>query len=189
LNGLRIAHRGKDLPYPALTNDTYEKSVEYVKKSGTKTGKSTVESLDRFAHAAGYQKTAKTPADAVAHAFAMLDNVAQGDHTQWSIVYDLQDHRAYFRTRAARDVRWIDIDGLALDCNSPVRMLDMNAPLSGDVSAALKPYNTDANVKLVRSSFAKTPFLSETSPDMRDEVGHYPDATTCGTETGARGGK
>jgi penicillin V acylase-like amidase (Ntn superfamily) len=189
INGLLISHHGEHLQYPILTNDTYDKSVEYVRKVGAKTGKSTDESLDRFAHAASYQKTAKTPAEAVDHAFAMLDNVAQGDHTQWSIVYDIKARRAYFRTRTARDVRWIDFDGLALDCNSPVRMLDMNAPLSGDVAKALKPYNTDANVKLVRSSFAQTPFLSETSPDMRDELAHYPDATTCGTETGARSGK
>lgn len=187
LVGVMVVHRGDHLQYPVLANDTYEHSVEYLNKVGKKTGKSTPASLDRFAHAANYQKTAKTPADAVQHAFAMLDNVAQGDHTQWSIVYDIKARRAYFRTRVARDVRWIDLAGLQFECSTPVRMLDLNAPLSGDVARELKPYDTATNVKLVQSSFAKTPFLSEIPLDLRDELAHYPDATTC--ETGARGGK
>jgi choloylglycine hydrolase len=189
LLGARIAHRGAELVYPVLTNDTYDRSLEYARKVGPKTGKSGAASLDRFARAASYQKNAKTPDEAVKHAFAMLDDVAQGDHTQWSIVYDMNERRAYFRTQAARSVRWIDMDGLAFDCNTPVKVLDMNAPLSGDVVKALKPYQKDANVKLVRSSFAHTPFLSEISSDLRDELANYPDATTCGTQTGAGGGK
>src|SRR5262249_15612391 len=146
-------------------------------------------SLERFARAASYEKTAKTPDEAVQHAFAMLDDVAQGDHTQWSIVYDIKDRRAYFRTQAARSVRWIDMDGLALDCNTPVTTIDVNAPLTGDVAKSLKPYTTTANLKLVRSSFSKTPFLSETPPDLRDELANYPDATTCGTQAGTHSGK
>jgi choloylglycine hydrolase len=189
LHGLMVAHRGEHLPYPVLTNDTYEKSEEYAGKVGKQTGKSAASSLARFARAASYEKNAKTPADAVQHAFAMLDDVAQGDHTQWSIVYDIKDRRAYFRTHAARDIRWIDMDGLPFDCNTPVSVLDMNAPLSGDAAKSLKPYTSAANLKLVRSSFSKTPFLSETSPELRDELANYPDATTCGTADGAHGGK
>ena len=110
----------------------------------------------------------------------MLDDVSQGDHTQWSIVYDIKAQRAYFRTRVARDVRWIDLDGLAFECNTPVRMMDLNAPLSGDVAKQLKPYDAAANLKLVRSSFANTPFLSEIR-ELRDELAHYPEVTTCET--------
>jgi penicillin V acylase-like amidase (Ntn superfamily) len=189
LAGLMIVHRGGDLPYPVLTNDTYDTSEEYAHRMGKKTGKSSPGSLERFARAASYEKTAKTPDEAVQHAFAMLDDVAQGDHTQWSIVYDIKERRAYFRTRAARDVRWIDMDGLALDCNTAVTTVDINAPLSGDVAKSLKPYSSAANMKLVRSSFSKTPFLNETPPEMRDELANYPDATTCATPGGAHSGK
>jgi len=189
LTGLMVVHRGEHLEYPVLTNDTYDKSADYAKKTGKKTGKSSASSLARFARAASYEKNAKTPDEAVKHAFSMLDDVAQGDHTQWSIVYDIKERRAYFRTRTARDVRWLDMDGLAFECNTPVSMLDINRPLSGDVSKSLEPYSTDKNLKLVRSSFSKTPFLTDTSPELRDELAHYPDATTCTTRAGASGGK
>jgi hypothetical protein len=126
----------------------------------------------------------------VQHAFAMLNDVAQGDHTQWSIVYDITRATRVLSERGPRaTVRWIDIDGLALDCNTAVSVVDINAPLSGDVVKALKPYSADANLKLVRSSFSKTPFLSGTSPELRDELANYPDATTCRDGDGARARK
>jgi len=134
LSGLMVAHRGEHLTYPVLTNDTYDRSSDYARKAGKKTGKSTAGSLERFARAASYEKNAKTADEAVKHAFAMLDDVAQGDHTQWSIVYDIKEHRAYFRTRTAREIRWLDIDGMPFECTTPVRMLDINSPLSGQVS-------------------------------------------------------
>jgi hypothetical protein len=104
-------------------------------------------------------------------------------------VYDIKDRRAYFRTQAARDVRWIDMDGLAFDCNTPVSMLDINAKLTGDTAKSFQPYTSAANLQLVRGSFAKTPFLSDTSPDLRDELANYPEATTCGAQAGTSGGK
>ncbi|HET6463675.1 MAG TPA: linear amide C-N hydrolase [Candidatus Krumholzibacteria bacterium] len=189
LSGLMIAHKGAHLDYPVLTNDTYDRSSDYAKKAGKKTGKSPAGSLERFARAASYEKNAKSADEAVQHSFAMLDDVAQGDHTQWSIVYDIKEHRAYFRTRTARDIRWIDIDGMPLECTTPVRMLDINAPLSGDVARSLTSFSADANLKLVRSSFAKTPFLSETSPELRDELANYPSGTSCRTEASTSGGK
>ena len=179
IGGIMIAHHGQHLPYPVLANDTYDRSVEFMRKPGTHGGKSSYASLDRFARAASYEKKAKTPADAVHNAFAMLDDVAQGDHTQWSIVYDIRDKRAYFRTRAARDVRWLDLDGQAFDCKSPVAMLDINAALSGDIANKLKAYVASVNVQLVRSSFAGTPFLSGVSAELRDELANYPETTTC----------
>jgi len=119
----------------------------------------------------------------------MLDNVAQAGSTQWSIVYDIKNHRAYFRTQAARDVRFVDLAGLKFDCDTPVAMLDMNAALSGDISKQFKTYDPEANKKLVRSSFAKTAFLSDTSADMLDALANYPDATACDQEAAGHSGK
>lgn len=189
LHGLMVAHRGNHLEYPVLTNDTYDRSADYAKKVGKRTGKSPVSSLDRFARAASYERNATSPDQAVQHAFAMLDDVAQGDYTQWSIVYDIKEHRVYFRTRVARNIRYMNLNGLAFECISPVGVLDVNAPLSGDVAGELKPYSADANLKLVRSSFSKTPFLSETPAEFRDGLARYPAATTCRSRSDARGGK
>jgi len=188
LGGLLIAHHGDHLPYPVLTNNTYDESVEYMNTAGKRSGKSEPGSLDRFARAANYQAGAPDAATAVRNAFSLLDDVAQADFTQWSIVYDLGDRRAYFKTRKAGDVRWIDMDDLAFECNTPVKMLDINAALSGDVSKKMKAYDQKANDALVRDSFANTPFLRAIPADLRDDLAHYPGLTTC-TGTAGRSGK
>jgi choloylglycine hydrolase len=179
LKGELVAHRGRDLPYPALTNDTYERSVQFARDTGPRAGRTSLSSLERFARAAGHARRAATPADAVRNAFATLDDVAQGEYTQWSIVYDLHDRRAYFRTHVARDVRWVDLDDLAFGCETPVSMLDVNAALSGDVAARLTPYRPAANRDLVHAAFAQTPFLSTAPAQARDRLARYPASTTC----------
>ena len=44
--GAMVAHRGDDLPYPVLANDTYERSVEFAKATGRRAGKACGEVLE-----------------------------------------------------------------------------------------------------------------------------------------------
>lgn len=178
LDGKRVAHRGKELPFPVLTNDTYERSVQHARGSA-RSGSPRQGSLERFVRAARYEKKAATPQAAVRSAFAVLDDVAQGAHTKWSIVYDLKDRRAFFRTLAARDVRWIDLDALDFNCGTPVAMLDVNAAFSGDVAPRFTPYRAAANRSLVHAAFNQTPFLNDVPMEARDALARYPESTAC----------
>jgi penicillin V acylase-like amidase (Ntn superfamily) len=189
LNGNLVAHRGNDLPHPVLTNDTYDRSVAFARKTGKRTGKSSHSSLDRFARAASYENKATSPANAVRSAFGMLADVAQGDHTKWSIVYDIGSRRVYFKTLAAPKVRWIDVDRLAFVCHRPVAMLDINTALSGDVTDRLVAYEADANRQLVHGSFDQTPFLSDVPDAEREALATYPETTTCASQPARKKGK
>jgi hypothetical protein len=148
-----------------------------------------VGSLDRFARAASYQPDAPTPAAAVKNAFALLDDVAQGEHTQWSIVYDVKARRVYFRTQASPEMRWFDLSTQSFACNTPVKMLDINRPLSGDVGPKFGPYKFEANRQLVESSFTETPFLSRVDAETREQLARYPESTTCAADKSRGSGK
>lgn len=176
INGRLVAHRDDKLQFPVLTNDMYEVSVTYVDNMDA-TKPLTRSSLDRFARAA--QGLPAKGKNAVDDAFALLDGVAQGDYTQWSIVYDLDDKRAYFRTRAHRDVRYLDLDALDFSCATPARVIDMNANYQGDVSKRLQDYSLDANRKLVRAAFTETEFLRDTPAGEVEALARYPEATLC----------
>ena len=189
LMGTMVVHRGDHMPYPVLANDTYDASAEYAKKVGPRAGKAPVASLDRFARAASYRPNASTPDAAVKNAFALLDDVAQVDHTQWSIVYDVRARRIFFRTRTSTDVRWIDFSALSFACDTPVKMLDVNAPLSGDVGPKLVLYRVETNQRLVETAFTSTPFVSQTSADTRNQLSHYPESTTCAADRSRGSGK
>jgi choloylglycine hydrolase len=175
IGGKLVAHRGKDLPYPVLTNDTYRGSVAYARAQKPADVRST-SSLDRFARAA---RGLSGVGDAIDSAFAMLQDVAQGDYTQWSIVYDIDSKRAYFRTRVQPSVRFIDVDALDLSCRTPVRVVDLNAALEGDVSAHLVDYSVDANRQLLGAAFAETEFLRATPAEFVEALARYPEHTSC----------
>jgi choloylglycine hydrolase len=178
LNGRMTVHRGDDLPYPVLTNDMYQVSATYVQHLDSEQPL-TGSSLDRFARAARGLAPAGSTNNPVDDAFALLDQVAQGEYTQWSIVYDIGEKRAHFRTRQRREVRFVDLDALDFSCATPVRVVDVNAAQRGDVSKRLKEYSLDTNRKLVRASFAETEFLRDTPPDVVEALARYPEATMC----------
>jgi choloylglycine hydrolase len=174
IDGRMVSRRGEKLPYPVLTNDMYDVAVTHLQHtSGPAT---THSSLDRFARAS---KGLAGGNDAVTAAFALLDDVAQGEFTQWSIVYDIGEKRAYFRTQSNRAIRFIDVGTLDLSCASPVRVMDMHAKGAGDAAPLLVDYTSEANRKLVGAAFAKTEFLRGVPAEEIDALVHYPESTSC----------
>ncbi len=179
LSGRMVVHRGDDLPYRALANDTYERSAQYARGFDSDPARLTRSSLDRFTRAARAAQAGTSAADPVATAFGVLAEVAQGEYTQWSIVYDIRARVVHFRTRRNPEIRRIRMSDLGFDCASPVLVLDMNAPLSGDVTGRLDRYTPEANRSLVGASFSKTDFLRHVPAARLDELARFPGATYC----------
>jgi len=175
INGKTVIHRGDKLPYPVLTNDMYQVSVTYLEYLDPNQPL-TRSSLDRFVRASRGLPAGK---NAVDEAFALLDDVAQAGYTQWSIVYDIAEKRAYFRTRLQRDIRFLDLDAFDLSCAAPVRVIDLNAPYQGDASKHVTDYSIETNLKLVRAAFAETEFLRATPSEEIDALARYPEQTAC----------
>jgi penicillin V acylase-like amidase (Ntn superfamily) len=182
LNGQLVAHTGENLPVPALTNDTYEKSLNYLKTTSIERTR-TNRSLDRFARAARktgeFDKQGKSGTEAVNYAFEILSNVAQEGYTQWSIVYDQKRGKIYFRTLQSPQIRMIDTKSFDYSCGSVVRILDVNSKESGDVTSSLTDYTRRANRDLIERSFNGTDFLKAVPAAMKDELASYPEQFAC----------
>ncbi len=175
INGRMVSYRGNKLPYPVLTNSMYRVSVTHIDQVGTEKANSD-SSLDRFARASRGLPKGENTVDA---AFALLDDVAQGEYTRWSIVYDIGERRAYYRTNANRERRYLDLDTLDFSCSTPVRVVDVNARFAGDALTKLVDYTAATNRTLVRTAFSKTEFLRETPASEIDALASYPEATAC----------
>lgn len=185
LNGKLVAHTGEKMPVPALANDTYEKSWAYAKTienfGGAQKTPQSASSLDRFTRAAlkvkEFEKeTAKNP---IEYAFAVLDNVAQKGFTQWSIVYDQKAAKIYFRTLASREIKSIDARVFDYSCGSAVKILDINANKSGDVTDAFADYTPKANRDLIERSFNGTEFLRQIPAAARNEFARHTESFAC----------
>lgn len=184
LDGKLVAHRGTSLPVSTLTNDTYGKSLEYSKISSAEKAR-TVSSLDRFVRAAKktseFDKQPRSGADAVSYAFEALSDVAQPGYTQWSIVYDQKRGKIYFRTMQSPEIRLIDTKAFDYSCGSVVKILDMNAKDSGEVTSRFVAYTRQANRDLIERSFNGTDFLKNVPVAVKDNLAAHPEGFVCGS--------
>ena len=182
LDGQMIAHAGDKLPFSTLANDTYDKSVSYLKTTAPEKVK-TSSSFDRFTRAAEKTKEfaakPKTAQEAVDYAFAVLNDVAQKGYTQWSIVYDQKRGVIYFRTKDSPAIKQIDTKSFDYSCVGAVKIFDINSKDSGDVTAKFTDYTREANRDLLGRSFAGTDFLKNIPPIIIDGLAAYPENFAC----------
>ncbi len=185
LNGKMITHYGDKLPHPVLTNDSYSRSAEYINQlkdfGGEKELINDKSSLNRFAKTCSMLKDFKNGSDdnAVRYGFKILDEVSQGEHTKWSIVYDIKNKEIYYRTLLNRDIKIIDLKSLNFDCNYPVLMTDINDGNEGKINDLLEEYSYDKNRKLIERSYSSIDFLKNIPNDVKDLTAAFPDRCHC----------
>ncbi|HVE55759.1 MAG TPA: linear amide C-N hydrolase [Pyrinomonadaceae bacterium] len=182
LDGKLVAHTGENLAAATLTNDTYEKSLNYSKATTPEKAK-TESSLDRFTRAAGktkeFAQKPKTEQEAVNYAFEILSNVAQKNSTQWSIVYDQTRGKIHFRSMQSPAIKTIETKSFDYSCANAVKIFDVNSKEAGDVTTKFADYTRAANRDLIERSFSGTPFLKVVSSASRDELAQFPENFVC----------
>ncbi len=152
LDGRMVVHTGPDLPVAALTNGTYAGSVNlWQMLSGNGNYSGFGSSIQRFCLAAD-RVDAFTPtidADAVTYAFDTLHEVRgerfSASPTNWSLVFDAKNLRAYFKTSRDPHLRWVDLRSLDLRCGGPVKMIDIHDGGPGNVADDLIDFDRQLN--------------------------------------------
>ena len=137
--------------------------------------------MERFVNAADLvdkydSKRTESPID---FAFNILDAVANASSTQWSIVFNIADLSIQYKTIGNRKVRYFNLKSFDFACSGPTRVLDINADLSGDVTARFVDYTYQMNRNLIRSAFRKTYFLKNIPDHALDRRSRYPENNTC----------
>ena len=182
VGGKMVVHTGANLPVATLTNDTYENSLtaKAAKPPDKASGNG---SLERFVRAAyrteSFIKEPKEGQAAINYAFEVLSNAAQPGGTMWSIVYDIKRGVIYFRTAPSQQIKSINTKAFDYTCGTPVKIFDIDAKDSGDVTAKFVVYTRKANRDLIERSFNGTPFLKDVPAKDRNEMAGYPESFKC----------
>lgn len=184
LNGSLVTRSRAKLPIPLLTNDTYDNSIQhltqYVGFGGNLPIPRGISSLDRFVRGASLmQQLSAAGTPSVQSAFSILNDIAEGTYTKWRIVYETKARRIQYKSLAAKSVKMIDLNRLDFSCSTPVKVIDLNKNLSGDISAKLVNYRTEINKSLVIKSFRNTPFLADLPDSIIERVYLHPEETVC----------
>ncbi len=189
IKGEMVCYRKQSMPLKTLTNEYYKKSLKYAQKAKDLGGRESVidddHALNRFVRAARMLSTcdSKTTPSTLEYAFKILGNVAMKHHkemlNQWSIVYDLMNYNIYFRTRNNRKIRVIHLKSFPMTCSTPVKVLNVQAELSGDVTGEFFDYTWKTNRKMFETATRKVPYKLEVSEEWLDRIALYPERFRC----------
>jgi len=166
-----------------LTNSIYAESIAFLKEHTGWGGDLPIpqgeRTLDRFVRAAEMVRNydPETSESVIDYAFDILANVSQTEITitQWSKVYDIKNLRIYFCTFKNKKVLYIDLSSFDFSCTTPVKVLDVTANLSGDVSNDFSDYTYEINLELFKKNAEYINFTGE----VLDIITHYPETTNC----------
>ena len=183
LQGKMVCHTGWTMPVKVLADRTYDHSIAYFWQNrflyffslftpidGLRPG------LYRFAVAGDRVKKyrPKRSGPVVDYAFQILQDVEMNPvhHTAlWSAVYDSANKQIYFRSWNNDKIRWLNLSSLDFSCTTPVKVLDISADLSGDVSNSLVDYTKEIDFEMLNSWGL--------SQAVIDYISSYPDTTVC----------
>jgi penicillin V acylase-like amidase (Ntn superfamily) len=185
LNGKMIYHTGETMQVKTLTNNTYEQSVEYLKRhegfGGNEPVKNDKGSLGRFVTACSMVKSYKLTEGktAVDYGFEILKTVDQGDYTKWSIIYDIKNLSVYFRTSDNKKIKNISLGKIDFICGTEVKMIDINSDYEGNINDKMVSYSYETNRKLIEDSYSNIDFLKEIKTETKDKTAKYPEILNC----------
>ncbi len=184
LNGKTVYHRGKDLPFPALANSSYEQSIEFLqelKRSNLHNNISyRTNSLDRFAKAAMMvsDNHNRNMDNIIDYSFSILKAVSQGESTHWSIVYDIKNMRIFYKTYQNKKIRSISLSDFNFNCQLPVLIIDIEKDIKSG-SNDFTEYNTELNGELLEKVFNSVSFLKNIPEATRIQMNQYTKTVKC----------
>jgi hypothetical protein len=117
----------------------------------------------------------ETSGPATDYTFNILSNLAWVVPTMWSAAYDVQHRRISFHTLDNGDIRYLDMSSFDFSCQTPVRVLDIQEDLSGNVAGDFIDYTYELNRTLIGKSYAPAGLPDE----YLDATAHYPETTEC----------
>jgi len=178
LDGKMNAYSGKALPFTALTNDCYFRSLQYqktwVEAGDGLTVPGTEESLVRFSKAAKMITAYNGSKNAVDYSFDILNYVGQDKFTQWSIVYDIKNMKIYYRTYTNQAVKSFDLKNIDFTQKTPSMYADIEADMRNK-AVVFQEYSYEANRALIERAYNAISFLKEVPAEARDRRAHYPE--------------
>jgi len=182
LRGKPVYHHGENLHRPVITNSTCAESQSSLDDLAPFGGEERVptdfSSIARYARTCLYldRFDPAGPVPPRDYSFSMLSGVSQGLRTMWSIVYDIPGRTVWFRTRRDQDIRYVELERLDFSGATACMMLDVNSPLSGDVTGSFREYTTEANRDLIYRVFRNISFLEDIPDEALDAMARAPDS-------------
>ena len=178
LNGKMVVHKGDDLTLPVLTNNIYDESVKAYKNSSGNGNNS----LERFSGACSMiQKlnSGNNTKPLIDYSFDILDEVAQGDFTKWSIVYDITNKTIQFKTNRFTQIKTVSFSAFDFSCTAAGKVWDMNQTAIGNINNLFENFSPAINKKVVETAAKESESRVSISQKNREALWQYASKIKC----------
>ena len=179
-----IVHQNENLPFPVLTNSTYELSAKIA--SGMVNDKKVAlpadNSLQRFVKACKMLNKLQVENIKVPltdYAFTILDNVSQGNFTKWSIVYDINNKEIFFKTAANRNIRKLRFAGFDFKCSTAYKMYDMEQDGAGEITGQFIKADKNIQRRSLEKAIKESADYVKIGEASKERMLTYEDAVKC----------
>lgn len=173
LEGKMICHKGKELPVPLITNNTYDESIAYLKQFNISGGDSIIKwnniyDIDWshgnvlavnqiFATAANQMMKKMENSDLITKSFNVLQSVTLKNHTQWSTVFDITNKIIYFKNNKYGEIITLNFKDFNFASGKNSEILDIQTATPDNTMNQFIPYTTDINRNYVFKAY--TPLM------------------------------
>jgi choloylglycine hydrolase len=175
LYGALVVTYREGAPVRVLTNHPHGTATQHLRGASTPEGTG---SLARFTIASRATSSRRDDSSLYRGGFELLQQVSQGEHSKWRILYDPMALKVYFQTYREAGIKRIDLSALDPSCQKPVQMLDMHTGEAGDAAARFSDYATASNeALLMRTTASIHQHLPAGAVSL---VARYPETLRCG---------
>lgn len=184
INGKMIVHRGKQLPVPVLTNNTYQSAQSSFASSKNILATKSNSQL-RFNKACSmitqYQQDANSKTGAVDEAFNIMNAIAQNDFTVWSIAYDITNRKIEFITKNNKKRRSISFADLNFSCSNKSNFINIDEG-EGNLAGKFRPLTMEHNRAVIKASAEGSRSQIDLPQELIDAVSTYFATVYCKPE-------
>jgi penicillin V acylase-like amidase (Ntn superfamily) len=199
LKGQMIVYTSKDMPFTLLSNETYEKSMNDIKKykglGGNKNVLDKVTTRDENsvaeAMAIGCTKInqfyKKEDKNIIQYAFDIhnamriptfdtLPKYQNGD-TQYATVFDITNLKLYFRTKSNPSIREINFKDVENNCSTKAKLLEIQTSAEGIVNKSFVDYSIVENSKCIYKFYENE--INKMPKEIVEFMSFYPELFEC----------
>ena len=183
LDGRMVVHKGANLPYPVLANTVYAEALRQTAPAVQQPARAFNDnSLDRFATACSMVTRFKDPSTSAApvdYAFSILNKVAQGDFTKWSIVYDISGRGIHFTTHDRKQRKTLAFKDVNFSCAGQPLSFPLESAQKGNIAPLLTPMDARTHRLILEKSVRESSTHVQVPKDEVDKVAGYFSQPRC----------
>lgn len=196
INGGLVLYTNETMPFPILSNDSYKKSIGYLKKYKGFDGNRPIPEKncgveEIMAIGCNYinNYNNKKSKSIIGSAFDLLNdigfnkypppdslNISKDYGTQFSAVFDLKNLKVFFQTKSNPEIRIIDFNFFNPECIGSIKMVEAEKTLTGNIDTLFTTYSLSKNSEYVNNRLKKVDGMSK---EIIDFLSAYPETFKC----------